>query len=77
MTPESIPIWITLIERVGVPVAVLAFVLVRLDRRLADLQRSVVGLTILLAEQAGISMDRIEAATGQHNHKRKDDRKSA
>jgi len=73
MTPDS-P-WISLLERVGFPVAVAAFVLLRLDRRLERVERALESLTIAIAATAGIPLDRIQSLTGAHHHKRGTDEK--
>lgn len=77
MTPDAIPSWLTVAKDLGFPALVAFFVLYRLDRRLEAVQQALTGLTIIIAAQSGVDMDRVEALTG-HSHKRKgDDRKTA
>jgi len=45
MTPESIPIWVSLIGNFGFPIAITVYLFVRFERKLGDLENVILELS--------------------------------
>lgn len=48
MTPESIPIWISLIGNFGFPIAITVYLFVRFERKLDDLEKVILELSTVI-----------------------------
>lgn len=48
MTPESIPIWISLIGNFGFPIAITVYLFVRFERKLDDLEKVILELSSVI-----------------------------
>lgn len=48
MTPESIPIWISIIGNFGFPIAITVYLFVRFERKLDDLEKVILELSTVI-----------------------------
>ncbi|WP_066185635.1 MULTISPECIES: YvrJ family protein [Gracilibacillus] len=45
MTPETVPLWVTLIGNFGFPIAITIYLFVRFERKLKDLESVIIELS--------------------------------